>query len=68
MNGCNWHTDELHIAILLAVKRTVMTVSKWPLVDRHNHIMMSVSYLEMLATAGDPLWAVRRCNDDFEYR
>ena len=27
-----WHTDELHVAKLLAVKRTVVTVSKWPMV------------------------------------
>ena len=26
----SWHTDELHVAKLLAVKRTVLTVSKWP--------------------------------------
>jgi len=25
----SWHTDELHVAKLLAVKRTVVTVSKW---------------------------------------
>ncbi|MGZ3805252.1 MAG: hypothetical protein ACXVB4_13645 [Pseudobdellovibrionaceae bacterium] len=25
-----WHTDEHHVAKLLAVKRTVVTVSKWP--------------------------------------
>jgi hypothetical protein len=26
-----WHTNELHVAKLLAVKRTVVSVSKWPL-------------------------------------
>jgi hypothetical protein len=32
-----WHTDELHVAKLLAVKRTVVTVSKWPLcIALHN--------------------------------
>jgi hypothetical protein len=30
MTVCNWHTDELHVAKLLAVKRTVVIVSKWP--------------------------------------
>jgi len=30
-----WHTDELHVAKLLAVKRTVVTVSKWPTADSH---------------------------------
>jgi len=26
----NGHTDELHVAKLLAVNRTLVTVSKWP--------------------------------------
>jgi hypothetical protein len=26
----SWRTDELHVEKLLAVKRTVVTVSKWP--------------------------------------
>ena len=36
MNGGFWHTDELHVAKLLAVKRTVVTVSKWPRHARHT--------------------------------
>jgi hypothetical protein len=30
----SWHTDGLHVAKLLAVKRTVVTVSKWPIAAR----------------------------------
>ena len=45
------HTDELHVAKLLAVKRSVVTVSKWPLwiaihsgqilIATHNPLMIS---------------------------
>jgi hypothetical protein len=31
LNGSNWHTDEFHVAKLLAVKRPFVTVSKWPI-------------------------------------
>ena len=31
-----WHTDELHVAKLLAVKRTVATGKNWPEPDRHK--------------------------------
>jgi hypothetical protein len=31
MNGSYWPADEFYVAKLLAVKRTVVTVSKWPL-------------------------------------
>ena len=59
----NWHTDELHVAKLLAVKRTVVTVTKWPRQDRHTtskstsaigkRIMINDSYPETLASAAD---------------
>jgi len=47
MTGWFWPTDKLHVAKLLAVKQTVVTVSKWPRPGDQkttNFVVVNVSF------------------------
>ena len=43
----NWHTDELHVAKLLAVKRTVVNDSFWPKPgdEKTNNLLVRTSLI-----------------------